>query len=80
LLNYSRIFPENFKSISAVFTKFNIFAGLMDLGTGLSNSAYEKIVKHLYDAVKFVFDATCSTRKRRDYFMQLESLISVRLP
>lgn len=37
----------------------NLFAGLMDFGTGLSNTAYDGIVNQVYNAAKYVFEVVC---------------------
>ena len=39
----------------------NIFCGLMDLCSGLSRHAYEKIVKHIFDAATKTFEKVTKT-------------------
>lgn len=37
----------------------NIFCGVMNLGSGLSKHAYERIIEHVHTSVKKLFDVTC---------------------
>lgn len=43
-----------------------IFCGIMDLGHGLSRTAYANIVQHIYASSKKMFDICCKNATRRN--------------
>lgn len=37
----------------------NLFCSIMDISKGLSKNTYERVIQHIHEATKTVYDAMC---------------------